>query len=65
MEPKDIQCRICKGYQRVRVDRADYRAWKNGKLIQEAMPYLSDSERELLISGICGHCFGELFGGRE
>jgi hypothetical protein len=29
--------------------------------IQNVMPYLTDGERELFISGICGSCFDALF----
>lgn len=31
---------------------SDYMAWRNGTLIQEAMPYLDTVEREFLISGM-------------
>ena len=43
----------------------DYTSWENGALIQTAMPYLSADEREVLISGMCGPCFDNLFGGEE
>ena len=36
-------------------------AWKEGMLIQDAMPELSADERELLISGICGKCWDKMF----
>lgn len=39
------------------VDFKDYISWKNGELIQKAMPYLSPGERELLISQVCSDCF--------
>ena len=45
------------------VENDDYQSWQNGKLIQDAMPYLTISQRELLISGICGTCFDKMFGG--
>jgi len=35
--------------------------WRNGALIQRAMPNLTADERELLISGYCGTCFDKLF----
>ncbi len=41
----------------------DYKAWENGKVIQDAMPYLTPGEREVLISGTCGSCFDKMFGG--
>ena len=43
----------------------DYTSWENGELIQNAMPYLTADEREVLISGICGPCFGGLYRGGE
>jgi hypothetical protein len=36
--------------------------WKRGELIQNAMPHLSNADRELLISGVCGICWLALFG---
>lgn len=30
----------------------DYEAWMCGELIQNAMPYLSDDEREFILTGI-------------
>jgi hypothetical protein len=40
----------------------DIADWKMGSgLIQDLMPYLSEGERELLISGFCGSCFNQIF----
>jgi len=47
------------------VNEDDYTSWENGELIQTAMPYLSAGEREVLISGMCGPCFDNMFGGEE
>ena len=58
-------CNRCKGQTEMMVDVNDYTLWENGTLIQDAMPYLSDAEREVLISGTCGSCFDEMFGGEE
>ena len=33
-------------------DPADIKRWRNGTLIQDAMPYLTSEEREFLISGM-------------
>tara|TARA_Y100000296_G_scaffold73682_1_gene91423 strand:- start:308 stop:457 length:150 start_codon:yes stop_codon:yes gene_type:complete len=49
----------------MQVQAEDYEAWENGELIQNAMPYLSADEREVLISGMCGPCFDNLFGDEE
>tara|TARA_Y100000296_G_scaffold55069_1_gene63222 strand:+ start:227 stop:469 length:243 start_codon:yes stop_codon:yes gene_type:complete len=40
---------------------SDIIAWKEGELIQNALPYLTKEERELLISNTCGKCFREMF----
>ena len=55
------QCRICKDTHVLMVRRHDVDRWQNGTLIQDAMPYLSADERELLISGTCGACFDKMF----
>lgn len=54
-------CNRCKDQVEMKVVQVDYEAWENGKLIQDAMPYLSADEREVLISGICGPCFDKMF----
>ena len=51
--------------QHITVGNADLDSWQNGALIQDAMPYLSADEREILISGICGECFDNMFAGEE
>jgi len=58
-------CRRCKNQVEMKVFIEDVTAWENGALIQNAMPYLSSEEREILISGTCGPCFFEMFGGEE
>lgn len=55
-------CISCHETSRLEVDENAYRNWKNnGMLIQKALPSLTDGERELLISGICGECFDSMF----
>ncbi len=56
-------CNHCKGQTEMMVRFEDYKAWENGKVIQDAMPYLTPGEREVLISGTCGSCFDKMFGG--
>jgi len=47
----------------IRGEDRDFIRWEEeGELIQNALPYLSADERELLISGICGGCFDKMFG---
>ncbi|MCR8576445.1 hypothetical protein [Streptomyces sp. Isolate_219] len=43
----------------------DFRAWQNGKFVQDAFPYLTDDQRELLVSKTCGPCFDVMFGDDE
>ena len=59
------QCIKCHDVHILLVDSEDYAAWRQGELIQNAMPYLSPAEREILISGFCGRCFDEMFGEGE
>lgn len=56
------QCDRCKNVYRFDCNMVDYLKWVNGDLIQNAMPYVSLDNRELLISGTCGTCFDKLFG---
>ena len=58
-------CRQCEVSVELFVNRQDMVDWTGGKYIQDAMPYLSVSEREILISGTCGDCFDKMFGGGE
>ena len=55
------RCQKCGDSQTMLVKKTDLRAWKNGEYIQNAMPYLTGDERELLISGTCGPCFDNMF----
>jgi len=58
-------CRQCGTTAQIPVLGPDYDRWQNGELIQNAMPYLSADDREVLISGVCGTCFDNMFGGDE
>lgn len=40
-------------------------AWQNGQYIQNAMPNVSDSDREFLISGVTPEEWDEAFGEEE
>ncbi len=56
-----VTCRICKQEKEVNVTKEQYQALAKGALIQNAMPNVPSDERELLISGMCGKCFDNLF----
>ena len=46
-------CPFCRKTHFVEVDYRSYISWQSGQLIQHAMPELTPTEREQLISGIC------------
>ena len=60
-----VNCIQCGEAQHIEARTADLDSWIGGELIQNAMPYLSADEREILISGVCGTCFDNMFGGGE
>lgn len=43
------------------VNNQDYKRWVEGELVQNAFPYLSANQRELLISGITPGKWDEMF----
>jgi hypothetical protein len=57
----ELECLHCDYETKVWVREADYIAWHNGQLIQESFPYLSDSQRELMISATCNECWNKFF----
>lgn len=58
----EITCPACGNTHFVEVNEEDFLAWENGELAQNAFPYLSATEREQLISGLCLNCQSEIFG---
>lgn len=63
-DPYQVACNPCPfcGMQSyVMVEREDHIAWKAGKYVQDAFPYLPVEVRELLISGTCSPCFDKAF----
>lgn len=58
----EIICPFCGAEHSVEVNLAQFEAWQSGELIQRAMPDLTPTEREQLISQICPKCQAEVFG---
>lgn len=58
---KNKTCLKCGVTHEIKIASGDYIRWKRGAHIQFVAPYLSEDQRELLISGICGTCFEEMF----
>lgn len=61
----NITCDVCKIEKPVHCTDEHYQRWRDGELIQRAMPDVPAGERELLVSGVCGECFDKLFGEEE
>ena len=58
----ELQCPLCGRKHSVTVNAEAYMDWLNGELIQRAMPELSETEREQLISQMCPTCQDKIFG---
>ena len=54
-------CPFCGHAHEVEVNENDYWDWEDGELVQNAFPYLSADEREMLISGIGPTCWDKMF----
>lgn len=62
----ECRCPLCGKIHVVKnVLESDLDRWQNGELIQNAMPYLSATEREEMISGFCPACQKSIFGDGE
>tara|TARA_R100000278_G_scaffold120286_1_gene102537 strand:+ start:1437 stop:1667 length:231 start_codon:yes stop_codon:yes gene_type:complete len=58
----DIKCDLCKQEYNILAKEQDIFDWLAGdKYIQDALDYLSASERELLISRVCDTCWKQLY----
>lgn len=58
----EMNCPFCGREHSVTVNADAYSDWLNGDLIQRAMPELSATEREQLISQMCPTCQKNIFG---
>ena len=58
-----IPCHVCSRDYIVLVNNEDMTDYLSGSgLIQDIMPYLSDNDREMIISSTCADCWDKLFG---
>ena len=57
----EITCPFCGEDHAVEVNLARFVAWQNGELISNAMPDLTFTEREQLISGWCPNCQAKIW----
>ena len=51
-----IQCPDCKRVSKATVPSSGYRAWREGKQIRRAMPWLRPEQETRLIDGTCVGC---------
>jgi len=58
-------CTWCEEGTEIKAHEKDIKAWLDGANIARVMPYLTEDERELLISGTCPKCWNKMFGGEE
>lgn len=58
----DRICRSCEEETRIEVTEYSHLVWGRGAPIQTAMPYLTDDQRELILSNICGSCYAREHG---
>lgn len=61
----ECACNHCDYAENILVHESDYIAWHNGVLIQDAFPYLTDGQRELMISNTCDTCFDKFWPDNE
>jgi len=65
MLAKSVQCRLCGTVESITMPVNSFMAWQSGELIQNAMPFLSIAQREMLVSQTCDDCWKEMFGDDE
>ncbi len=59
----ETRCMLCEKPNALdKLDAKAFDAWQAGEFAQDAFPGLSDSEREVLVSGSHAECFEEAFG---
>jgi len=56
-----LRCQWCPTQIEAPVDMKQIEAWRNGAMIQTAMPQLSADIREMFISGTCPKCWADMF----
>jgi len=56
-----VKCIACDEDQKIMAKENDVLDWMGGKLIQDALPYLSKEQREIMISHTCPECWNNMF----
>lgn len=50
------RCPVCGKTNEITINENDYWAWRRGEDAETVFPYLSETEREMLINGTCPNC---------
>ena len=59
-----LQCRICGRPVKINMYPSDVERYNTSQIkVQDAFPYLSADEREMILSNTCGDCWTRLFVG--
>lgn len=58
--PEEMYAMASDGYQSESFKLEDLEKWLNGEKIQVCMPYLSEDDREVLISGLSPNQFNQM-----
>jgi hypothetical protein len=57
----EIKCVVCDTKHTIMVTDVDVADWQDGMFAQDAFPYLTADERELILSQTCGSCFDKIY----
>ena len=56
-----MPCFSCGKVSIMILNKTDYNSWKTKVYVQQAFPYLTASQREMVINGMHPECFDKLF----
>jgi hypothetical protein len=54
-------CPVCNKHNNVFVEEEEYKAYQAGAHIQSSLVSNTPEEREMLLTGICGECWNNIF----
>ena len=65
MSKHGFSCQDCGKVVELELSQEQIDRYNSGVLAQNAFPHLTPDEREIIISGICGECFDNMFARAE
>lgn len=54
-------CLVCNKTGELTIEAESFEKWQSGTFIQDAFPELSADQREMLMTGIHGKCWDQMF----